>query len=43
MTETIKKLKLYLLQKIYKEISMYILNLNYHISFLYDNFFIEYT
>jgi endopeptidase La len=43
MTETIKKLKLYLLQKIYKEISMYILNLNYHISFLYDNFFIEHT
>jgi endopeptidase La len=43
MTETVKKLKLSLLQKIYKDLSLYILNLNNHISFLYDNFFIEYT
>jgi endopeptidase La len=43
MIETIKKLKLSLLQKIYKELSLYILNLNQHIIFLYDNFFIEYV
>jgi endopeptidase La len=43
MTETIKKLKLSLLQKIYKDISIIIFNLNNHIIFLYDNFFIEYT
>ena len=43
MIETITKLKLYLLQKIYKEVSLYILNLNQHIIFLYDNFFIEYV
>lgn len=43
MTETIKKLKLALLQKIYKDLSLYILNLNNHISFLHDNHFIEYT
>jgi len=43
MTETIKKLKLYLLQKIYKDLSLYIFNLNNHISFLYDIHFIEYT
>jgi endopeptidase La len=42
MIENIKKLKLSLLQKIYKELSLYILNLNQHIIFLYDNFFIEY-
>ena len=43
MTETVKKLKLHLLQKIYKDLSLYILNLNNHISFLHDNYFIEYT
>jgi hypothetical protein len=43
MTETVKKLKLYLLQKIYKDLSLYILNLNNHILFLHDNYFIEYT
>jgi len=43
MIENINKLKLSLLQKIYKELSLYILNLNQHIIFLYDNFFIEYV
>ena len=43
MIESISKLKLCLLQKIYKELSLYILNLNEHILFLYDNFFIEYV
>ena len=43
MIESITKLKLSLLQKIYKELSLYILNLNQHILFLYDNFFIEYV
>jgi endopeptidase La len=43
MTETVKKLKLSLLQKMYKDLSLYIFNLNNHISFLYENFFIEYT
>lgn len=43
MIESISKLKLYLLQKIYKELSLYILNLNEHIQFLYNNFFIEYV
>jgi endopeptidase La len=43
MIESIIKLKLSLLQKIYKELSLYILNLNQHILFLYDNFFIEYV
>ena len=43
MTETVKKLKLSLLQKIYKDLSLYILNLNNHISFLFNNHFIKYT
>ena len=43
MTENVKNIKLYLLQKIYKDLSLYILNLNTHISFLHDNYFIEYT
>ena len=43
MTENVKNIKLYLLQKIYKDLSLYILNLNTHILFLHDNHFIEYT
>ena len=42
MTEKIKNIKLALLQKLYKESSVFMLNIGTHIDYLYENFFIDY-
>jgi len=43
MSDNSKKVKLVLLQNFYKELSNILFNLNNHINYLYDNFFIEYN
>jgi len=42
MTDIVKKIKLSILQKNYKELSQIIFNLSNHIDFLFDNFLIEF-
>jgi len=42
MSEKIKNIKLALLQKLYKESSIFMLNIGTHIDYLYENFFIDY-
>ena len=42
MSEKSKKIKLFLLQKLYKDLSLILVNLNTHINYLYDKFFINY-
>ena len=41
-SEKSKKIKLFLLQKLYKDLSLILVNLNTHINYLYDKFFINY-
>jgi len=43
MTELVKKIKLYVLQSYYKELSQIIFNLSNHYDFLFDNFLIEFS
>jgi len=43
MSDNSKKIKLLLLQNFYKELSNVLFNLNNHINYLYDNFFIDYN
>jgi len=43
MTEIVKKIKLFVLQNYYKELSQIIFNLSNHFDLLYDNFLIEFS
>ena len=43
MTDIIKKIKLFVLQNFYKDLSLIIFNLSTHVNFLYDRFLIEFS